>query len=134
MILVLTLLIVSCITIYFTFKVEDNIDKYILYFSIIGQIFTAIGILYSPILREIGHLMFGIALFSIGFLSKSNPLLLFSTAILLYVLISREILGTCMYNLNDEFSLVPQIPFNITYDDVYFLTLLKVIHRLFILN
>lgn len=134
MILSATLLIVSSLTIYFSTLVEQDIDKSILYFSILGQIITAMGILFSPILREIGHLIFGIVLLTISFFSKSRLLLLFALSMLSYTLITRKILGNCMFSLNDNFTLYPKIPFNITYDFVYFLTLVKVIHRLFIIN
>tara|TARA_B100000073_G_C23250568_1_gene378095 strand:- start:45 stop:452 length:408 start_codon:yes stop_codon:yes gene_type:complete len=133
-VLILSLVLITGATYSLIPYVDEKIDKYILYLCLLGQLFSGSGILFSPFLREIGHYFFGIMLVIISFISRNNYILLFSIFILLYAMISRKILGGCMYNLMDEYSLVPQIPLNITYDHVYILTIFKILHRLYTLN
>jgi len=124
------LIVITFATLYLSQTVVSMNDKYILYVALLGQLFTLYGIFFNrPFYREIGHVIFGIVLIAISFISDSPVLIFLGFFVLAITLSTRKLAGGCLFSLVDNYSLIPSETKYFKYDYMYAFILLKTIHR-----
>lgn len=125
-----SLIVITFATLYISQTVVSMNDKYILYAALLGQLFALYGLFfYKPFYREIGHVIFGIVLIAISFIAYSPLLIYLGFFVLLITLITRKLMGGCLFSLVDNYSLIPSETKYFKYDYMYAFILLKTIHR-----
>lgn len=125
----IAVMIVTALCIYNT---NNRIDKILLAISIIGQLVTLYGCYYSnKYVTEIGHCIFGMVVLFITFIGQSKCILFVNSVLLSLTLLSREYLGNCMFNYDENSDItVTKLYPNLNWTMVYWLFLIISVIRL----
>lgn len=129
--LIICILIVMVPTLYL-FIILNGVDKFILGFSVIGQIITLLGaLLKKKAISEIGHIIFGIILFIIPIFGQSIYILILVAFVLLLTLITRKLFNNCIFHYDIEnkkiFDLIPNFNWDLTYSILLIVVIFRVI-------
>ena len=129
--LIICILIVMIPTVYL-FIILNGVDKFILGFSVIGQIITLLGVLLKKkAISEIGHIIFGIILFIIPIFGHSIYILILVAFVLLLTLITRKLFNNCIFHYDIEnkkiFDLIPNFNWDLTYSILLIVVIFRVI-------
>ena len=129
--LIIYTLIVMISTVYLFF-ILNGIDKFILGFSVIGQIITLVGALIKKkTISEIGHIIFGLILFIIPIFGHSIYILTLVALVLLHTLITRELFNDCIFHYDIErkkiFDLLPHLNWDLVYSILLIITIFRIV-------
>lgn len=135
--LIIYTLIVMISTVYLFF-ILNGIDKFILGFSVIGQIITLVGALIKKkTISEIGHIIFGLILFIIPIFGHSIYILTLVAFVLLLTLITRKLFNNCIFHYDIErkkiFDLLPHLNWDLVYSILLIITIFRIVPLLSIL-
>lgn len=109
-------------------------DMGILGVSLAAQVMTIGGVLSSNmVLTEIGHCIFGAVVLLTVLFSSSMPLLGLVAAVLAATLVSRYLLGKCVYEWRDDYNeyaaLYPDLPWGTVYFGLFCVAAARFVNR-----
>ena len=130
-------LIVVCIIlmlVLLNIKKYNNIDYFICYSCILGQILSLISIKKNnKQILDIGHYIFGFFICSIPLLTNNIDILILNILVLIMTLVTRYMLDGCMYDFNKDSNFAyffPNKNYNFTYYNILLLNLINLLKKI----